>query len=641
MPLLTLSGVSRAYDEKRPLFRDVDLTVTKSDRIGLIGANGAGKSTLLRIMAGIELPNSGERILRKGVRVGYLEQEPQLRDDLTIEAAVRAGLAGREAVLEELENLYHDLANPQLSEKQLAALSRRQEKLEHRLDEIGGHDVDHLIANAIQGVGLPDSNALCGNLSGGEKRRVALAQLLVDAPDIMLLDEPTNHLDAFVIAWLEKQLAALKVPLVLVTHDRFLLDRVANRIVEVDRGGIYSYPGSYHTYLERRAERLNSEENAERVRLSLLKRETEWMRAGVLGRGTKAKARQDRYHQLASTDKLVGDAQLELEIPIGPRLGDKVIQVEELKFAYGEQAILNGLDLEVLPRMRLGIVGPNGVGKTTLLRLLLDQLEPDAGTVVIGETVSFGTIEQNREELNDANTIVQEIAGKNDHVKVGTRNIHVVSYLDSFLFPGENKFMSIGSLSGGERGRVLLAKLLLQDCNVLILDEPTNDLDLNTLRALEEALCAFHGCVLLVSHDRWFLDRVATHVLHLDGEGGAFLHTGDVSSLLERWSPSKNSKVAKKKSLKKPSGAKSIPQSTEPEPAPTKLSFKERQELEKLWQHIEAHESGIENIDKELADPAVYKDAPEKVGVLQQERDQLAKKLEGDMQRWEELAVRE
>ncbi len=635
MPLLTLRDVAKSFDENRPLLADVNLTVTSADRIGLIGPNGAGKSTLLKIIAGLERADSGERIARKELRLGYLEQEPHFPANITIEQAVRKGLAGRDALLAELEELYIQLADPALTEQRLTTLSHRQAGMEDRLETMGGHDVEHRIASAILGVGLTDSQALCGTLSGGESRRVALAKLLVDAPDMLLLDEPTNHLDAFVIAWLEKQLAALKVPLILVTHDRFLLDRVVNRIVEVDRGSIYSYPGSYHTYVERRAERLYAEQRAESSRLSLLKRETEWMRAGVLGRGTKAKARQDRYHQLAGKDKLVLDAHLEMAIPRGPRLGTKVVELEEVSFSFGDRPILCDFNFKMEPQMRLGVVGPNGVGKTTLLRILLGQLTPDSGHVSVGETVAFGTLDQSREDLNSNDTVVEEVAGKSDQVSVGGRKIHVASFLDSFLFPGNKKFVKVGSLSGGERGRVLLAKLLLQDCNVLVLDEPTNDLDLNTLRALEEALCAFHGCVLLVSHDRWFLDRVATHVLHMDGQGGAFLHAGDISSLMERWSPSsgkaKKGKKVRAQSQASPAGK------MEDKP----LSYQEKKELDTLFQEIEALELKMEEIDKVLSDPVTYQKEGENVSRLQRKRDDFEKNVQERTIRWEVLAERE
>ena len=639
MPILTLTDVAKTYDEKRPLFTGISLTVTSKDKIGLIGPNGAGKSTLLKMLAGIETLDAGKRVAKKDLRIGYLEQEPHFPPDITIEDAVRTGLAGRNEVLAELEELYTEFADPELTDKRMGTLSRRQEELQHKLDGMGGHDVEHRISAAIDGVGLTDPNAMCANLSGGESRRVALARLLVDSPDLLLLDEPTNHLDAFVIAWLEKQLSALKIPLILVTHDRFLLDRVVDRIVEVDRGKAHSYPGNYHTYLERRAERLEGEAKSENTRLALLKRETAWMRAGVLARATKAKARIDRFHDLNDAAKLTGPAELEMEIPAGPRLGTKVLEIDNISFAYGERTILKNLDFKLENGMRLGVVGPNGVGKTTLLRILLGQLPPDTGKISIGETVVFGTIEQKREELDPEATVVEEVAGKADHVAVGERKVHVAGFLDSFLFPGNKKMVKVGSLSGGERGRVLLAKLLLQDCNVLILDEPTNDLDLMTLRALEEALCAFKGCVLLVSHDRWFLDRVATHVLHLDGLGGAFLHTGDVSSLMERWSPPTASSVSKKSVQSKPQELGKGKSSASGEL--NKLSFKERQELEGLVVKIEESEASMSSLDAKLIDPNTYEKGPDVAADLQRKRTALESALTADMGRWEELAARE
>ena len=626
MPLITLQDVSKAYDDNRPLFTGVDLTVTSQDRIGLIGPNGAGKSTLLKMMAGVDTLDSGTRVLRNGLRIGYLEQEPVFDNDITIEDAVRDGLSEHHAVQARLFAAYEKLADG-------VDVSDKIERLEHQLERLGGHDVEHKIAASIHGVGLKDASLTCGNLSGGEARRVALAKLLVSSPDLMLLDEPTNHLDAFVIAWLEKQLAQMKVPLVLVTHDRFLLDRIVNKIVEVDRGSIYTYPGNYNEYLMLRIERIASEEKSENTRLALLKRETAWMRAGVLGRGTKANARIKRFDALAGSKPLEGDVRLEMEIPRGPRLGSKVIEIEDLRFAYPEKKILNGLDLKIENGMRLGIVGPNGVGKTTLIKLLLGQLEPDGGSVTIGETVKFGTLEQKREDLDDEATVMEEIAGTGKYVVVGESKVHIAGFLNSFLFPGAKKLVKVGSLSGGERGRVLLAKLLLQDCNVLVLDEPTNDLDLNTLRALEEALCAFYGCVLLVSHDRWFLDRVATHVLYLDDRGGAFLHTGDVSSLLERWSPDEG--VVDQVTEKMPVMAN--PEAKE-STSKRKLNNKERIEFDGLLDEVTIVENEISTIDSKLSDPEIYATGDNQLAVLQKRRAELEELIVSKTNRWEELS---
>lgn len=637
MALLTLHQVSKAYDPVRPLFTDLSLVVGDGERIGLIGANGSGKSTLLRMMAGIEQADSGERVTRRGLRVGYLEQEPKLDPELTIREAVRQGLAGREALLAEMEELYEAMASdPPPSAERLTMLAERQEELQHRLDRMGGHEVEHLVASSIDGVGLEDPDASCRDLSGGEARRVALARLLVDAPDLMLLDEPTNHLDAFVIAWLEKRLLEMRVPLVMVTHDRYLLDRVVDRIVEIDRGRCFEYPGSYAQFVELQANRFASEGKSESVRLQTLKRETAWMRAGVQGRGTKAKARVDRFHDLVA-DEGPGVAQtLALRIPPGPRLGTKVIQWEGVRFGYDERTLLPGIDLHLEKGMRLGVIGPNGAGKTTLLKILTGQLEPNEGKVETGPTVKIAAIDQKRSDLDPNATIAEEVAGKSDRVKVGERLQHVVSFLDQFLFPGNKKHLQIESLSGGERGRVLLAKLLLEGGNVLVLDEPTNDLDLPTLRALEEALIAFEGAIVIVSHDRFFLDRVATHVLLLDGHEGATMHTGDVSSLLEKREQEREQSAQDAPAKKKMSGGSKI-DTTQTEPV-ARLSNQQRKELERLEKSIADREQRLVAIDESLAHPDTYQGDGEAMRLLQKERKDVGRSLESELKRWEALA---
>ncbi|NQU50452.1 MAG: ATP-binding cassette domain-containing protein [Planctomycetes bacterium] len=640
MALLTLTEIRKTYDENRPLLTGVSLVVGDSDRIGLIGPNGAGKSTLLKIMAGREIPDTGQRVMRRGLQVGYLEQEPRFPADLSIHEAVRLGLSGREKILEELEQLYALMAAPETAHEDLDRYSRRQERLQLKLDDIGGHDVEHKIEAAIDGVGLLDGNATCGELSGGEARRVALAQLLVATPDVMLLDEPTNHLDAFVVAWLERKLASLKVPLVLVTHDRFLLDRVTNRIIEIDRGQAFPYEGSYSKYVELRTARLESEAKTERSRLLLLRRETAWMRAGVQGRGTKAKARIQRYHDLADSSPISNPDDLQLAFPAGPRLGTKVIELHNISHSFGDHQVLPQMDLTIENGMRLGVIGANGAGKSTLLNILLRKLKPSQGEVVFGETVATGSIEQKRSDLEPSNTVVEEIAGKADHVVIGGRAIHIVGFLDRFLFPGEHKFVTIGSLSGGERGRVLLAKLMLSGANVLVLDEPTNDLDLGTLRALEEALLAFKGAVIVVSHDRWFLDRISTHVLHLDKENQhPRLHTGSASSLLQRIEDDKKSASAP---AEKPKSNATVnkAKAASPERA-NKLTFKERRELEEVQQRIDGLEEKLQSIDKQLADPATYQGDPDKVVELNLQREKAQQDLEKRFARWEKLAERD
>jgi ATP-binding cassette subfamily F protein uup len=640
MALITLRQVSKAFDATRPLFREADLVVEGGDRIGLIGPNGAGKSTLLRIIADLETPDEGVRVAQRGLRVGFLHQEPRFEEGMSVRDAVRAGLGGHDELVAELEQLHEDLGDPKLSTDSMERLLRRQDQLQETLDAMGGHDVEHLVESMISGVGLHDPEALCGTLSGGEARRVALGQLLLGMPDLMLLDEPTNHLDAFVIAWLEEKLKALRVPLVLVTHDRYLLDRTVNRIVEVDRGKLYAYDGGYAKYIELRAARLESEDKDEHNRLMQLKRETEWMRKGPLARTTKAKARIGRYDDLAGAEALERALNLEMEFPAGPRLGTRVLEAIGVSHSYGDNQVLPRLDLEMDRNMRLGIIGPNGAGKSTLLKILLGRLQPTTGEVAVGETVHFGTIDQKREDLNDENTVVQEVAGFGDHVVVGERRIHIASFLDQFLFPGPKKQVKVGSLSGGERGRVLLSKLMLMGANMLVLDEPTNDLDLSTLRALEEALVAFNGALVVVSHDRWFLDRVATHVLHLDADGGAFLHTGTVSSLLERLMREKAE--AEELALKSNRPApKAAAKAAAKKPKAKPLAPWERRELEGLVASVASQEDEVDAMDTALADPATYSDGPDRGRNLQQKRASLGAKLETDMARWEELAERD
>jgi len=641
MALLTLTEVAKTYDANRPLLRNVSLVIRDGERIGLIGPNGSGKSTLLRIIAGVEVPDDGERVVRRGARIGTLEQEPHFDPESTVRELVHAGLAGRVELLRELDELHDELAASGLGERELARLLRRQEHLQAQLDELGGHDVEHLVEATIDGVGLPDPDARCGTLSGGEARRVALAQLLVRPPDLLLLDEPTNHLDAFVIAWLEDQLAELKVPFVLVTHDRYLLDRVVDRIVEIDRGATHEYEGGYSEYVIARAARLEAEQRTESARLNVLRRETAWMRRGPPARTTKSKARIARYEELVAGAPAPTGDELQLAFPYSRRLGTKVVLLHGVSHSYDGRVVLPKLELELEPGMRLGIVGPNGAGKSTLVNILLGRLEPTAGEVVVGETVRFGTVDQRREDLDPTKTVVQEVAGKGDHVMVGERRVHVASFLDRFLFPGPKKDVLVGSLSGGERGRILLAKLLLTGANVLVLDEPTNDLDLSTMRALEEALAAFAGAAIVVSHDRWFLDRVATHVLHLDGHGGAYLHAGDVSSLIERLGRAPVAASASTSAGKSTHKAKPKPSAKGETPPKKRLSSWEKRELDELTAKVSKLEEALAAIDAELADPTVYAGGGAQGRALQERRASSAAELDAALARWEELAERD
>ncbi len=531
MGLLTLQDLSITYSD-RQLLDQVSMVVGDNDRIGILGPNGSGKSTLMRIIAGMEVPDHGKRTVRRGLRVGYLEQEPQFDPQLSINQAVHLGMGERQNTLDQLDKVHEAMATAE--GKELDTLLQDQTRLDDLLESQGGHDMEHQVEAMIHKLGLADLDALCGLLSGGERRRVALAQLLLSKPDLLLLDEPTNHLDAQVTDWLEDYLLQSRCPLILVTHDRYFLDRLVDRTIEIEHGHLHEYQGGYSEFLQARTERLARNTAQESTRLNLLRRETEWMRRGPPARSTKAKARIYRYQDLVKAAPEKASRELAFQIPPGPRLGERVLNLEGVSAGYDGQDLIRNLNMEIGAGSRIGIVGPNGAGKSTFLKLCMDQLQPSLGSVQRGSTVKFASIDQRRSDLDENKTVLEEVAGKNDYVKVGDRMQRIESFLEQFLFPSAMMRARIGSLSGGERNRVLLAKLLSAGGNVLVLDEPTNDLDLMTLRVLEEALVAFPGVVLVVSHDRYFLDRVATRILFMDGHGNSRVHEGDMSGLLDK-----------------------------------------------------------------------------------------------------------
>ncbi len=632
MSLLSVENVTKGFNE-RVLLRGVSLNIGEGERVGLLGPNGCGKTTLLRILAGVEPFDSGTRTLRRDVRLGYLEQEPALDLTRTAREIVSSGMAGRDQVLAQLERAHEALAHA--SGDELERLLARQSRLESELERLGGHDVEHRVESVIHALGLENPDAPCGPMSGGERRRVALARLLVSAPDLLLLDEPTNHLDALVTDWLEDWFLETRTPLLMVTHDRYFLDRVVDRIVELDRGELYESPGGYGEYLEARAARLESEKSRESARQLLVRRETVWMRRGAPARTTKAKARIKRYEDLVDSAPIALGGELELEIPSGPRLGTRVIETRRLTKRYGERVVIPPLDLEIGPSTRLGVVGPNGAGKTTLLKMILGELEPDGGTIERGETVRFARIEQLRGELDPQSTVIEEIAGKSDVVKVGERTVRVEGFLERFLFPGPMKFARIAQLSGGERNRILLAKLLCAGGNVLVLDEPTNDLDLTTLRALEEALLAFPGAAIVVSHDRWFLDRVATHILYLDGHGGARLHVGDLSSLLEKLGAERAS--AAKAAAPAPKPSQPNAPTSERANKPKRITPWQQKELDELPDKIAAAERELGELDARLAEPSLYTGPKAELERVKARRAEVEAQNLALYARWEEL----
>jgi len=629
MSILALNNVTKTYDS-RVVFAGASFGLASHERIGLVGPNGEGKSTLLRLLAGIETPDEGQRIATAGVRIGFFSQEPKLDPKLRVRDAVRAGLGNRDELNARLEELHQLMAKPGQDAETLGELIEVQNHLETRLSEMGGHNVEHRVDEIISHLGLREPDALCGALSGGEARRVSLAALLLSDPDVLLLDEPTNHLDVVAIDWLEDFLLASKTPLVMVTHDRYFLDRVVHRIVEVDRGKLYSTDGGYQDFLIQQATRLTAEANTEQNRLATIRRETAWIRRGAHGRTTKEKARVNRYRDMVGQDELETRIELAFKIPPGPRLGGKVIRVANVGKKYGDRVILRDVNIDITAGMRLGIVGANGTGKTTLLRILTGKLAPDSGTVEVGETVRVASIDQSRSVLDDNKSVVEEVADNEDGIiKIDGQTQRVAPFLDGFLFPGQRKHSKIKQLSGGERNRVLLAKLLLQHGNVLALDEPTNDLDLPTLRALEEALCAFEGIVLVVSHDRYFLDRVCTRVLYLDGSGNARFHESDIERLLGE--------------LRQSPGATAIDVAPEGRPQSNdeqrKARRKAENELKKLPNRIEELETECKRIDQRLAEGSLYTTQSGKgeAAKLAARREMINHDLQALYARWQEL----
>ena len=639
MALLTLKDIRLAVGD-RQLLDGVSLVVEEGQRIGLLGPNGCGKSTLLQILAGVLEPDAGDRTERRDLRLGYLSQDPELPADCDVHQAVLGGIAGRRQVLEELEQVHAAMAEDATPD-QLERLLERQQRLDERLEELGGHDVDHRAAALLEALGVEDKQARCADLSGGERRRVAMARLLLSRPEVLLLDEPTNHLDAEVTDWLETYLLDAGTPLLLVTHDRYFLDRLCTRIVEFDRGKLFEYEGGYRSYLVQRADRIEAEAKAESARLNTLRRETEWVKRGPPARTTKAKARIQRHQALVDAAPPPSSAELEFQIPEGPRLGDYVLRVQEVGKSFGERTILRPFSFELGPNQRLGVVGGNGAGKTTLLRMILGNLEPDVGMVGVGPTVVFADIDQKRSDLDGSKTVFEEVSNGNDYVFVGGRSLRIESFLEQFLFPGQMKHARISSLSGGERNRVLIAKLLCAGGNVLVLDEPTNDLDLASLRALEDALLVFPGAAIIVSHDRWFLDRVATRVVHLDGSGSARVHEGDLSLLLERLrqeGAERASAAAAAASTAKQRALAQKQREAGGEPRPQRLSTREQRELEELPQRIESLENELADVDRQLGDPDLYSDQQtDRFDALTKRREALPDELATLYARWESL----
>jgi sulfate-transporting ATPase len=515
--IYTMKALGKVYPPDQVVFQDIWLSFLHGAKIGVIGANGAGKSTLLKIMAGIEAEYGGEATLSAGYTVGYLAQEPALDESKTVLGNVEEGVASIRALLTRFDEINAKFAD-ELTPVAMEKILEEQAKVQDAIEAAGAWDLDSKLEHAMDALRLPPADADVRTLSGGERRRVALCRLLLHSPDLLLLDEPTNHLDAESVAWLEHFLHEYAGTVVAITHDRYFLDNVAGWILELDRARAYPWEGNYSGWLEQKQQRLALEEKQESKRQRTLQHELEWIRMSPRARQAKGKARLNHYEQLLNEDTAAKADRVEIYIAPGPRLGDVVVEARGLRKGYGDLLLIDDLEFTLPKGGIVGVIGPNGAGKTTLFRMLVGQEQPDAGTLKVGDTVQIGYVDQSRESLNPEKTVWEEISGGEDEIVLGKRTINSRAYCSWFNFRGRDQQQKVGTLSGGQRNRLHLAKLLKQGSNLLLLDEPTNDLDVDTLRALEEALEAFAGCVVVISHDRWFLDRIATHTLAFEGD---------------------------------------------------------------------------------------------------------------------------
>lgn len=525
--IFSMVKVSKFYD-KKPVLKDIYLSFFYGAKIGVLGLNGSGKSSLLRLIAGTDKDFNGEVVFSKGYSVGYLEQEPKLDETKTVKEIVEEAVQGTVNLLKEFEEINMKFAE-EMTDDEMNALIERQGEVQEKLDHADAWDLDARLDMAMDALRCPPPETGIKNLSGGEKRRVALCRLLLQKPDILLLDEPTNHLDAETVSWLEQHLQKYEGTIIAVTHDRYFLDNIAGWILELDRGEGIPYQGNYTSWLEQKSNRLGQEQKSEDKRLKTLERELEWIRMSPKGRHAKSKARINDYEKLVAEESETRNETLEIYIPPGERLGDIVIEAHGVSKAYGDKLLFENLEFSLPKGGIVGVIGPNGAGKTTLFRLITGQDKPDSGDFRVGDTVQLGYVDQSRDSLGDNKTVFDEITDGHDIIQLGKREMNSRAYVSRFNFGGSDQQKFVGMLSGGERNRVHLAKMLKSGANVILLDEPTNDLDVNTMRALEEALENFGGCAVVISHDRWFLDRIATHILAFEGDSKVEFFDGNYS----------------------------------------------------------------------------------------------------------------
>ena len=533
--IFSMAGVSKIYPPQKQVLKNIYLSFFYGAKIGVIGLNGSGKSSLLKIIAGLDKSIQGEVVFSPGYTVGYLAQEPELDPEKTVREVVEEGVAEITAILKEYEEINEKFGLPEVYEDADAMdkLMQKQGELQDKIDALNAWELDNKLERAMDALRCPDPEAKIGVLSGGERRRVAMCRLLLQEPDVLLLDEPTNHLDAESIDWLEQFLKEYKGTVIAVTHDRYFLDNVAGWILELDRGEGIPWKGNYSSWLDQKAKRLSQEEKTESKRQKTLERELEWVRMAPKARHAKSKARLSNYEKLASEEGRDREDKLELFIPPGPRLGNVVIEANKVSKTYGDKLLFDDLSFALPPAGIVGIIGPNGAGKTTLFRLITGQEQPDSGTFRVGETVSLGYVDQMHDDLDAEKTVFENITDGLDNIMLGTKQMNGRAYVSKFNFNGGDQQKKVGVLSGGERNRVHLAITLKKGANVLLLDEPTNDIDVNTLRSLEEALENFGGCAVVISHDRWFLDRICTHILAFEGNSEVYFFEGNYSDYEE------------------------------------------------------------------------------------------------------------